>query len=258
MIFVYVLFIFLFLTLSFSKKNDFLRFGLFNKKGFHELHRMILSYGYNYSIKTHITSTIIFLCVLAFICYEFQIRFESYLIFACILTFILPYIVLWLYFHSYQEKVFNQFTIFLQTFIAVYKINPKTYPALCECEKVCEGEVKNLIIQMKEVLLREGDIEKIIENIVYQQLLRMGYTVHIGQLRAGEVDFVCTKSNERVYVQVAYLIASSETEEREFGSLNRINDNYPKYVISMTPLVKRSDRNGITHIGLREFLIKGL
>ena len=55
MIFVYILFIFLFLTLSFSKKNDFLKFGLFNKKGFHELHRMILSYGYNYSIKTHIT-----------------------------------------------------------------------------------------------------------------------------------------------------------------------------------------------------------
>ena len=105
---------------------------------------------------------------------------------------------------------------------------------------------------------REGDIEKIIENIVYQQLIRMGYTVYIGHLKAREVDFVCTKYNGRIYVQVAYLIASSETEEREFGSLNRINDNYPKYVISMTPLVKRSDRNGITHIGLREFLIKGL
>lgn len=169
MIFVYILFIFLFLTLSFSKKNDFLRFGLFNKKGFHELHRMILSYGYNYSIKTHIMSTVIFLCVLAFVCYEFQIRFESFLIFACILTFILPYIVLWLYFHSYQEKVFNQFTIFLQTFIAVYKINPKTYPALCECEKVCEGEVQRLIIQMKETLLKDGDIESCMKCLIDYQ-----------------------------------------------------------------------------------------
>ena len=85
----------------------------------------------------------------------------------------------------------------------------------------------------------------------------MGYTVHIGQLRAGEVDFVCTKSNERIYVQVAYLIASKETEEREFGCLDNIKDHYPKYVISMTPFVKRSDRDGITHIGLREFLNNG-
>ena len=104
---------------------------------------------------------------------------------------------------------------------------------------------------------RDRDIEKVIENIVYQQLIRMGYIVNVGQLKAGEVDFVCTKPNERLYVQVAYLIATPETMEREFGALDCINDNYPKYVISMTPLVKRSDRNGITHIGLREFLKKG-
>lgn len=104
---------------------------------------------------------------------------------------------------------------------------------------------------------RDRDIEKVIENIVYQQLIRMGYIVKIGQLKAGEVDFVCTKPNERLYVQVAYIIATPETKEREFGALDCINDNYPKYVISMTPLVKRSDRNGITHIGLREFLKNG-
>lgn len=104
---------------------------------------------------------------------------------------------------------------------------------------------------------RDRDIEKVIENIVYQQLIRMGYIVNIGQLKAGEVDFVCTKPNERLYVQVTYLIATPETKEREFGALDCINDNYPKYVISMTPLVKRSDRNGITHIGLREFLKNG-
>ena len=105
---------------------------------------------------------------------------------------------------------------------------------------------------------RQGDIEKVLENVVYQQLRRMGYTVNVGQLRAGEVDFVCTKSNERVYIQVAYLIASPETEEREFGILDNIRDNYPKYVISMTPLVRRGDRRGITHLGLREFLTNGL
>ena len=105
---------------------------------------------------------------------------------------------------------------------------------------------------------RQGDIEKIMENAVYLQLLRMGYAVSVGQLRAGEVDFVCTKSGSRIYVQVAYLIASPETEEREFGCLANIKDNYPKYVISMTPLVKRIDKDGILHIGLREFLRNGL
>lgn len=122
-------------------------------------------------------------------------------------------------------------------------------------EKLYFGDVglRNLIAGGE----REGDIEKVIENIVYQQLLRMGYKVNVGQLRAGEIDFVCTRSNERVYVQVAYLIASAETEEREFGTLASIKDNYPKYVISMTPLVRRSDREGITHLGLREFLKNG-
>lgn len=104
---------------------------------------------------------------------------------------------------------------------------------------------------------REGDIEKVIENIVYLQLTRMGYKITVGQLKAGEVDFVCTKPNERVYVQVSYIIASPETEKCEFGVLSSINDNYPKYVISMTPLVKRSDKDGIIHIGLRNFLKYG-
>jgi len=122
-------------------------------------------------------------------------------------------------------------------------------------EKLYFGDIglRNLIAGGE----RQGDMEKILENVVYQQLLRMGYTVNVGQLRVGEVDFVCTKSNERIYVQVTYLIASEETEDREFGCLENIQDNYPKYVISMTPLVKKSDRQGIIHMGLREFLRNG-
>ena len=122
-------------------------------------------------------------------------------------------------------------------------------------EKLYFGDIglRNLIAGGE----RQGDMEKILENVVYQQLLRMGYTVNVGQLRVGEVDFVCTKPNERIYVQVTYLIASEETEDREFGCLENIQDNYPKYVISMTPLVRKSDRQGIIHMGLREFLRNG-
>lgn len=143
--------------------------------------------------------------------------------------------------------------VYLLTSVSRYDIHGKKL--LESNDKLYFGDVglRNLIAGGE----REGDIEKILENIVYGQLLRMGYSVSVGQLKAGEVDFVCTKTNERVYVQVTYLVASPETEEREFGSLENIKDNYPKYVISMTPLVKRSDRSGITHIGLREFLKNG-
>lgn len=106
---------------------------------------------------------------------------------------------------------------------------------------------------------REGDIEKIIENMIYSHLVRLGYEVYVGQLQAGEIDFVCQKpEGGRVYIQVSYLIADDATREREFGNLRSIKDNYPKYVISMTPLVTKTDDNGITHLHLRRFLTEDL
>ena len=106
---------------------------------------------------------------------------------------------------------------------------------------------------------REGDIEKVMENVVYNHLVRLGYEVTVGQLQASEIDFVCSKpTGERVYVQVAYIIADEATRQREFGNLRAIHDNYPKYVISMTPLVTRSDDEGIIHLNLRKFLKEGL
>ena len=106
---------------------------------------------------------------------------------------------------------------------------------------------------------REGDIEKVIENIIYNHLIRLGYEVTVGQLQAGEIDFVCKKpKGQRVYVQASYIITDDATREREFGNLRAIKDNYPKYVISMTPLVGRQDSDGITHLHLRHFLTEGL
>lgn len=105
---------------------------------------------------------------------------------------------------------------------------------------------------------READIEKVMENVVYQHLIRLGYKVNVGELRVGEIDFVCQRPNEVKYVQVAYLIADDATRKREFGRLQDIKDNYPKYVISLTPLVLVRDYEGIIHLGLREFLRNGL
>lgn len=104
---------------------------------------------------------------------------------------------------------------------------------------------------------RANDIEKIVENLVYQQMVRLGYEVKIGQLYSTEIDFIGTKGNEVVYVQVAYLITEEKTFNREFGNLMPIKDNYPKYVISMTPYMDSSKWEGIIHIPFAYFLKNG-
>ena len=101
-------------------------------------------------------------------------------------------------------------------------------------------------------------IEKVIENAVYKQLSFLGYDIKVGVLNAGEVDFVCTKAGQTVYVQASYIIAEETTREREFGPLEKIRDNYPKYVISATPYLTKRNDNGIIHLSLRKFLTEGL
>ncbi|MBO7083392.1 MAG: ATP-binding protein [Bacteroidales bacterium] len=100
-------------------------------------------------------------------------------------------------------------------------------------------------------------IEKVIENAIYKHLCFLGYEVKVGVLNAGEVDFVCTKPGKTVYVQASYIIAEESTRNREFGPLEKIRDNHPKYVISATPLLTQRDENGITHLSLRKFLKEG-
>ena len=102
--------------------------------------------------------------------------------------------------------------------------------------------------------IRSG-IEKIMENVVYLHLLGQGFKVDVGILRAGEIDFVATRGDKRIYVQVTYLLPSDETIAREFGNLAAIKDNYPKYVVSMDPVSGGlDDYPGIQHLHLREFL----
>lgn len=99
------------------------------------------------------------------------------------------------------------------------------------------------------------DIDQILENIVYMELLRRGYEVSVGIVGKKEVDFVAKKNNETIYVQVSYLLASDETIEREFSPLEEINDNYNKYVLTMDEIDR--SRNGITHMNIKDFLLEG-
>lgn len=111
--------------------------------------------------------------------------------------------------------------------------------------------LRNLLVGSK----RSGDMEKVMENAVYLHLKNLGYKVKIGTLPAGEIDFVAEKSGSTIYIQVAYLLADEKTMEREFGNLMKIQDNHPKYVISMDSIVRPQNYNGITHMSLRQCLL---
>ena len=99
-----------------------------------------------------------------------------------------------------------------------------------------------------------ADIERVLENIVCFELLRRGCSVAVGKNGDKEIDFVCDKCGKRFYVQVSYLLASEETIKREFGAYEGIDDNFPKYVVSMDAL--DMSRNGIVHKNIRDFILK--
>jgi len=99
----------------------------------------------------------------------------------------------------------------------------------------------------------QSDINQTLENIVYMELLRHGYEVRVGRVRTAEIDFSAKKGNERIYIQVAYLLAEEDTIQREFAPLEAIPDNYLKYVVSMDEVDR--GRNGIRHMNIRQFLL---
>ncbi len=98
------------------------------------------------------------------------------------------------------------------------------------------------------------DVEKIIENLVFLHLKNAGYLIKIGFSEGREIDFIAEKENERIYVQVAYLLNDPKTVEREFGNLLRIKDNYPKYVVSYDAFDSKNTWLGIQHYQLLDFL----
>ena len=102
----------------------------------------------------------------------------------------------------------------------------------------------------------QADIGKIMENVVYNHMISCGYQVSVGQIGNYEIDFVCQKQNETMYVQVAYLIANEKTADREYGNLLKIKDNYPKYVVTMDEF-QGNTYQGIGHLHLRGFLSRG-
>ncbi len=97
------------------------------------------------------------------------------------------------------------------------------------------------------------DFSKVYENVVYIELKSRGYSVNIGRLKNKEIDFIAYRGTEKLYIQVAYLITESD-KEREFGNLLKINDNFPKLVISSDPV--DLSQNGIQHKNIIDWLLE--
>ena len=100
----------------------------------------------------------------------------------------------------------------------------------------------------------QADIQGILENIVYWELVRRGFSVTIGKLEDKEIDFIATKPTETQYYQVTYLLANEETIAREFGVFSAVEDHYPKFVLSMDQI--DFSRNGIEHINIMNWLLQ--
>ena len=137
----------------------------------------------------------------------------------------------------------------------------------CICDKVLRYDIRGKKIlayeektyvcdlgffQLKKNRVKD-EYNYIVETICYNELISRGYNVYIGKTYKGEVDFIAEKGKEKFYVQAAYLLSDEAVIEREFGAYDAINDNYPKYVISMDKI--QMSRDGIIHLNLSDFLM---
>lgn len=101
---------------------------------------------------------------------------------------------------------------------------------------------------------RPQDLGKLLENVVYNQLLYLGYKIKVGKMNTKEIDFICERKGEFIYVQVALKLEDEATIKREFENLLLVSDNYPKYVITNSQF-NGNTYQGIQHVYIRDFLM---
>lgn len=107
--------------------------------------------------------------------------------------------------------------------------------------------------QVKSPIKAKGK-GSVLENIVYNELINRGYEVLVGKSDSFEIDFIASYFDEKIYVQVAYILADDDVIEREFGAFKEIQDNYPKYVLTMDKL--DFSQNGIIHKNVIDWLLE--
>lgn len=110
----------------------------------------------------------------------------------------------------------------------------------------------------RKFLLSRTDSDRghILENIVYLELIRRGYRVYVGHLQNGEIDFVAKKPHRLEYYQVSYSVMEDTTLRRELSPLEKLDDNYPKYLLTMDVLHKTDNHNGIEQKNVLDWLLE--
>lgn len=150
----------------------------------------------------------------------------------------------------------NQIQIYLSHLVAAFLLYEIQRFDLVGKKIFSSGEkffFENLGIRNAIVGYKPQDFAKILENLVHNHLIFMGYKVKVGLLGSSEIDFICEKDSEKIYVQVALRLTDESTIQREFGNLLKIPDNYPKYVITSEHF-QGNTYEGIKHMQIREFL----
>ena len=147
---------------------------------------------------------------------------------------------------NYLRMLENAFIIYKAN---RYDLKGKLYLKTLEKYYMVDSGIRNKITGS-----RNTDVGYLLENIIYLELLRRGYQVAIGKIGTLEVDFVATKSNEKIYYQISASILDSDTRERELRPLQAISDNYPKIIITMDDL-PFDDYDGVKVVNILKFLI---
>jgi predicted AAA+ superfamily ATPase len=149
---------------------------------------------------------------------------------------------------KYLEYLISSFVLY-----KVHRFDLKGKKQLATQEKyyIVDTGMLNILVGKE----RTNDRGHILENIVYLELLRRGNKIWTGTSRNSEVDFVCkTNTGNIEYYQVAWQMSNEKTEEREFGSLQKINDNYPKFLITTDSFTQ--SRAGIKHLNVFDWLLE--
>ncbi|MDP3927653.1 MAG: ATP-binding protein [Bacteroidota bacterium] len=162
------------------------------------------------------------------------------------------------YFKSQQRKidlntVYNYLQALSSAFI-IYRVSRydiKGKEILKTQEKYYLGDQAILYAVMG---YKDRLIAGVLENIVYLELRRRNYKVYVGKIGDKEIDFIAELNQKKIYVQVAYKLQEQSTIDREFGSLMAIQDNFPKYVVTMDPLWV-DNIEGIQHVYMADFLL---
>jgi predicted AAA+ superfamily ATPase len=151
------------------------------------------------------------------------------------------------------DTVQNYISYFLDTFAAFkiqrYDIKGKRILEFHEKYFLADVGLRHAVLSY-----RASELPGVLENLVFLELKRKNYTVYIGKLGDNEIDFIAEKKDKKLYIQVAYLLATEEIIKREFTPLQQIRDNYPKYVISTDTLLG-NDYEGIRRMNIMDFLL---